>query len=258
MQLPQVVRRITRPLVGRVPITIAGGPNRGMKWSLASAGNGFRRGVREPERMVHLSALIHPGDVVWDVGAHYGYVALLAARLAGPSGRLFAFEPGRRSRWYLSRHVAWNRLTQVTVHPYALADFDGEARFGGSDSTQLFALGGGEELVPVRSGASLVRANVCPPPNFMKVDTEGAELLVLRGVLGVLPRDARLFVAMHSLDAYRACRELMEGGGFRTVAARELERAAAPRWPGDPDAFFIGPEYRDGDADVQRLRESGF
>ena len=83
MQLPRIVKELTTPLVGRVPVSIAGGPNRGMKWSLASSGNGFRRGTREPERMAFLAALIHPGDVVWDVGAHYGYVALLAARRAG-------------------------------------------------------------------------------------------------------------------------------------------------------------------------------
>jgi hypothetical protein len=48
MHLPSIVKELTTPVVGRVPVTIAGGPNRGMKWSLASSGNGFRRGVREP------------------------------------------------------------------------------------------------------------------------------------------------------------------------------------------------------------------
>src|SRR5688500_2639330 len=103
MQLPKALRRLTRPLVGRIPVTIRSGPNRFRRWSLACSGNGFRRGVREPERMAHRAALVRAGDVVWDVGAHYGYVTPLLARLTGPRGRLHAFEPSRQNRWYLSR-----------------------------------------------------------------------------------------------------------------------------------------------------------
>lgn len=258
MQLPGIVKRITRPVVGRLPVTISGGPNRGMKWSLASSGNGFRRGTREPERMVYLAALIHPGDVVWDVGAHYGYVTLLAARRAGPSGQLHAFEPAERSRWYLSRHVRWNHLDNVTVHPYALSDFDGESNFGGSDSTQLFALGGGDERVQVRSGTTLVRSGTCPPPTLMKVDVEGAEVEVLRGALAILHLGARIFVATHSREKYEACRSLMTSVGFEAVSSSSIEGVGGNRWPGDPDVLFVGPEYRDGEQDVKQLRAGGF
>jgi FkbM family methyltransferase len=257
MRLPTFVKRLTTPLVGRVPVTISGGPNRGLKWSLASSGNGFRRGVREPERMIFLEALVHPGDVVWDVGAHYGYVALLMSRRAGPSGRLHAFEPARRSRWYLSRHVRWNGLENVTVHPYALSDFDGESSFGGVDSSQLFALGGGGERVQVRSGGALIRSGALPPPGFVKVDVEGAEAAVLEGVIAALPRDARAFVAVHSRERYQACVAVMRGAGFGAKPSSAITRAAAT-WPGDPDVFFYGPEYEGARRDLQRLEESGF
>jgi FkbM family methyltransferase len=261
MRLPGIVKRLTTPLVGRVPVTIAGGPNRGMKWSLASSGNGFRRGMREPQRMVFLDALVHPEDVVWDVGAHYGYVALLMARRVGPTGRLHAFEPARRSRWYLSRHMRWNGLANVTVHPYALSDFDGASNFGGSDSSQLFALGGGDERVQVRRGTTLVRSGACAAPTFLKVDVEGAEASVLKGALEVLPQDARAFVATHSQEEYDACVSLMASAGFTSVASTEIGRAARERggrWPGDPDVFFHGPGYAGADEDLRRLRENGF
>ena len=263
MRLPGIVKRFTTPVVGRVPITISAGPNRGLKWSLASSGNGFRLGTREPERMVFLDSLVHEGDVVWDVGAHYGYVALLMARRAGPTGFLHAFEPARRSRWYLRRHVQWNGLRHVTVHPYALSDFDGSSTFGGSDSSQTFALGGGSERVEVRSAASLVRSGECRPPAFMKVDVEGAELVVLQGVLPVLPEHARVFVAMHSWEMYRACVALMESAGFGALPSAEIELVAATgraerEWPGDPDVFFHGPAYAGANGDRARLRSLGF
>ena len=258
MQLPMIVKRITTPLVGRVPVKIEGGPNRGLKWSLASAGNGFRRGVREPARMAHLGILIHPGDVVWDVGAHYGYVALLAARRTGPTGQLHAFEPARRSRWYLSRHVAWNQLGNVVVHPFALSDFDGQSGFGGGDSSQMFSLGGGTERVQVRRGDELVRKGVCPPPTFLKVDVEGAEAGVLRGVMEVLRPDSRLFVAIHSRDLYSECIELMRSIGFRAFPSAQAERVAAAGWIDDPDVFFVGPGYRGADQDLKMLRTAGY
>ena len=267
MQLPHVVKRITRPIIGRVPVTISGGPNQGLRWSLASSGNGFRRGTREPERMVHLDSLVHPGDTVWDVGAHYGYVTLLLARRVAPTSRsrtstsagtLHAFEPASQSRWYLSRHVRWNGLDNVTVHPYALSDFDGESVFGGGDSSQLNALGGGDESVQVRRASTLVRARSCPPPTFMKIDVEGAEAEVLRGALEILPPDARLFVATHSKEKYDACRALMASAGFEGVPATAIERARSEDWPGDPDVFFFGPGYERAADDLRRLRESGF
>jgi FkbM family methyltransferase len=209
--------------------------------------------------MAFLGGLIHPGDVVWDVGAHYGYVALMVARGVGAEGRLHAFEPARRSRWYLSRHVAWNGLTNVVVHPFALSDFDGQSSFGGGDSSQMFALGGGDERVLVRRGDGLVQKGVSPPPTFVKVDVEGAEAAVLRGLIDVLKPATRLFVAMHSRDAYRECVELMRGVGFAAHPSAEVERAArASAWSGDPDVFFVGPGYRGTDQDLRMLEAAGF
>ena len=37
--------------------------------------------------------LVNPGDVVFDVGVHAGYYTRLAARLVGPTGSIYAFEP---------------------------------------------------------------------------------------------------------------------------------------------------------------------
>ena len=241
--MPNGVKPFLTPLVGRIPVTITGGRNKGMKWSLASAGNGYRTGSREPQRISWLHSLILPGDVVWDVGAHYGSITLMASRRVGERGGVHAFEPARQSRWLLSRHVAWNHLANVTVHPYALSNVDGKLGFGGSGSSQLFALGGGPELVEVKRGTTLVKSGVCPPPTFVKIDTEGAEGAVVEGMLDVIAPTTRLFIAMHSLELFEKCTTLLAPHGFVAMSSPELERADPRNWPGDPDALFFNPEH---------------
>ena len=53
---------------------------------------GFWRGDHEPEVQATLSAIVHPGDIVYDVGAHIGSLALGASRLVGANGKVIAFD----------------------------------------------------------------------------------------------------------------------------------------------------------------------
>jgi hypothetical protein len=123
----------------------------------------------------------------------------------------------------------------------------------------MFALGGGDERVLVRRGDGLVRKGVSPPPTFVKIDVEGAEAGVLRGLIDVLKPAARLFVAMHSHAVYHECVELMRGAGFAVYPSTEVERAAqAASWSGDPDVFFVGPAWRGTDQDLRMLRAAGY
>ena len=63
--------------------------------------------------------LVGLGSGCVDVGAHHGYYSLLASRLVGPTGRVFAFEPEPFNFARLSENVALNGATNVT--PVALA-----------------------------------------------------------------------------------------------------------------------------------------
>ena len=50
-------------------------------------------GVWEPHITEAFRTCLAAGDVCVDIGAHVGYYTLLASRLVGPSGRVYAFEP---------------------------------------------------------------------------------------------------------------------------------------------------------------------
>jgi FkbM family methyltransferase len=205
-----------------------------------------------------LSALLHPGDIVWDVGAHHGYVTLSASRKVGSAGSVQSFEPSMMNRGALNRHVAWNRLENVTVHPFALSNFDGETNFGGTGTSKMFALGGGAEVVQVRSGMTMVQRDSLPLPTFIKIDVEGAEGDTVAGLIPVLPRNARLFIAMHSAAADAQCQQLLSRAGWECVASKPLQRCRGGEWVSDPDMFCMGPDYAGRDADRATLRRADF
>lgn len=258
MRVPTSIRRFTDPVLERVPVPIVGGANRGRWWSLASAGSGYASGRRAGAQLRMLRALFREGDVVWDVGAHHGYVTLLAADRVGPRAQVHAFEPAARNAAMLERHLRWNRVRNTTVHRLALGARAGEVSFGGGGTSKTHALGRGEQRVPVRTGADLVRAGEAAPPDFMKIDVEGGEADVLTGMLEVLPPGARILVALHSAAADEECTRLLRAHDFELIPSRALDRARRTSWRSDPDLLCIGPGPNDRTKLRQLLRNHGF
>jgi FkbM family methyltransferase len=169
-----------------------------------------------------------------------------------------AFEPSALNRTILERHVRWNRLTNVVVHPFALSDTDGEARFGGTGTSKMFALGAGSEIVQMRSATTLVRDGTCRPPSFVKIDVEGAEGVALGGLMPVLPPAARLLIAVHGAEADRQCQAVLAPARFRQVPSRALLESRAGEWRSDPDLYCAGPAWEELDRDEALLRAAGF
>jgi FkbM family methyltransferase len=111
-----------------ITFPILRGPLAGKKWLLASRSN-FFWGTYEPEQTQAFQKIIRPGDVVFDVGAHYGYYTLLSSALAGPKGKVFAFEPSPGNIPRLKKHLDINHCDNVQVIELALSDHEGSARF---------------------------------------------------------------------------------------------------------------------------------
>lgn len=243
MRLPLPVRRVASRLVRRVPVRVRSGPNRGARWSLAASGRGFWSGRFEEARVAALARLVKPGDRFWDCGAHQGYVSLLAARRVGPEGSLVCVEPSGYNRWYLERHLAWNGVADARVVAAALGAEDGTAPFREQGSSVRFRLGDGDQTVPVRSVASLVREGATPP-TFLKLDVEGAEASVLKGAADYLSASGAVFVALHSRESWRQCAALLRAADYRLLPSARLRRyrRRSGSWNGDPDLLALGPE----------------
>ncbi len=79
-------------------------------------------GAYEAGTVRRYRALLRPGAVVFDVGAHIGYHTVRFAALVGRSGRVYAFEPHPANVRLLRRNVERRGLAQVTLIPQAVAD----------------------------------------------------------------------------------------------------------------------------------------
>ena len=67
-------------------------------------------------------SLLYPGMTVADVGAYVGYFTVLASRLVGSAGRVFAFEPDEMAFEYLARNIAENDCRNVVATRKAISD----------------------------------------------------------------------------------------------------------------------------------------
>src|SRR5262249_42101912 len=78
--------------------------------------------VYEPFETELVQSLVHENDTVVDVGANIGYYTLIFARLVGPRGRVFAFEPDPGNFALLKKNVEANRYKNVVLVNAALSD----------------------------------------------------------------------------------------------------------------------------------------
>jgi FkbM family methyltransferase len=131
-----------------------------------------------------------PGDVVYDIGANLGFFSLVAARLVGGEGRVYAFEPAPENAEAIRRNAELNLIENVTVVPSAVASRHGAARLQIVDDqswSRLEEFGehpGTERVLEVETVTidELVESGELPPPTLVKIDVEGAEVAVLEGM----------------------------------------------------------------------------
>ena len=152
-----------------------------------------REGFYESEVLDALRARLRPGSVLWDIGANFGLHSTTLARLV-PAANVVAFEPNPSEHTRLLRHRAWNAPHLITSS-LALSDTAGLLPLhlgpvGNSGMTTLApwsqASYSGTVLVAAASGDSLIAAGSVPAPTLIKLDVEGHEPAVLRGLATAL------------------------------------------------------------------------
>ncbi len=143
------------------------------------------------------SAAVKEGMTVVDVGANLGYYTLLAARLVGPTGKVYAFEPSPENFALLSRNVEANGYQNVVLVPKAVSNISGIATLqidgGSSGGHSLSGFRGGSESVGVETVAlDEYFADGKESVDVIKVDAEGAEMAIFDGMSEILTRNPDL------------------------------------------------------------------
>ena len=190
---------------------------RGMKWIVGSSDHGCWLGSYEYPIRKAYERYVGLGSIVLDIGAHVGYYTLLASKLVGPDGHVYAFEPLPENVKYLHRHLELNRISNVTLFEGAVSDKSGEAmfRFGPSRSMGKLA-DSGDTMVKLYRLDDLVQDGIIKPPHFLKIDVEGAERLVLEGANQLISdHKPTMILETHGLDVHRSCLSILKAYGYR-------------------------------------------
>jgi FkbM family methyltransferase len=145
---------------------------------------------------------VREGQTFYDIGANMGIYTVLSAARVGAQGSVYSFEPHVVNVHTLLQNVKHNKIDKIAcVLSCALNDREGYFTFNyysdvsGSSNSQLNGTQDGAErpFQPVLSETkfattidALIAAGTIKPAHHIKIDVDGNELLIVRGMLGLL------------------------------------------------------------------------
>jgi FkbM family methyltransferase len=136
---------------------------------------------------------VKKGMTFVDVGACVGYYSLIAAKLVGADGKVFAFEPEPLNFEWLIRNISINGFKNILPIRKAVSDKNGLIELY-LDKDNI----GGHSIVRNRGESILVEAVALDnffkdqTPDVVKIDIEGGEILALRGMEQIIKRSKEL------------------------------------------------------------------
>lgn len=181
------------------------------------------RGIYERPLQRWLCEYVEPGSTCLDIGAANGYFTVLMAKLAGPNGAVYAFEPSQQSCEHIAYHV------ELNSHDHALAPVSVYDRFVVSDETK--------SDLPSITVDGMVRDASLERVDVIKIDVDGAEAEVLSGAHRTLERfRPHLFVEVHSRDLMSQVQQISNRYGY---VLRLEDAAPYEQRPTEFNAFLL-------------------
>ncbi|MDR1551772.1 MAG: FkbM family methyltransferase [Holosporaceae bacterium] len=188
----------------------------------------FVREVYNPNLVVVLQSLLSSGSVFIDAGAHIGDLALLASRIVGKNGHVFAIEPSVRDFRRLVDNVNLNGLGNViSTHRLAVSDQNGKANLlvASEERSSLNTLGvgissKGVENIGIETVDSITLDDFAERKKITHIDVlllniEGSEMRALKGAEKIIERFLPIIVLGVNNSA-------LENNGTTCSALREL------------------------------------
>jgi len=177
----------------------------------------------EPGDVAAVRRLLRPGDVVMDVGANVGQYALMAAKVVGSNGVGYAFEPSPNILLKLRRNWKLNEFENLHVVPVALGSSPGIYDFypaeGYNQGIGSFVYKGANDAdglpaKPIQAKVITLDAfcaeHAIDHVDFIKIDTEGYDLEVLKGAVQTLESNQDIVVMVEMVEKHMDANELSE------------------------------------------------
>ena len=177
-------------------------------------------GLYEVELNKHLRQLVRPGYASFDVGAQFGYDALILAKLSG--ARVASIECDAEVFPELERNVGSN--PELRDHIELIRGFVASSTDTGKGTIALDDLAYGRGLFV---------------PDFIKMDIEGGELDALLGSRRILEeRHPNLLVETHAAELEADCLDLVRSLGYSTTIV-EARRFLPDYRPVEHNRWFV-------------------
>lgn len=193
----------------------------------------IEQGFYESEVLEALRAQLAGGGVLWDIGANIGLHAVTLKTLL-PAVTVCAFEPAPATMARLQRNAALNHAA-LALHTLALSDRDGFAplSLGSAGNPGMSTLSPWHEFtyagvchVATARGDRLVADGAALAPTAIKLDVEGFEAAVLRGLAAVLRRPECRGVVFEDGPGESEPKALLRAAGFALTPLARRETTA--------------------------------
>lgn len=212
------------------PRRILRGLPRGYKIVVSPKDNlGCLLGTEEPHLQNVIRKYVLPGQTVYDIGANMGFASLSLSKQVGPTGTVIAFEPVQENLALLHANVEGNHISNIRIFDYAASNQCGEAVIKIANSLSTASLvwhvndpSASKFKVKTITIDHLVRRGEIHQPQFVKIDVEGAEGMVLEGMRETIA-SSKPTIFMECSDIGRSTTwSLLHQTGYRCLRATTL------------------------------------
>jgi len=169
------------------------------------------------------------GIVIVDVGAHVGTFTLLASKIVGEKGKVIAIEPEPKNYKQLIENIKLNNFLNVNPLNIALGDYNGFGKLYISYSPQCHSLLFKEDKISsievlLKTLDNLLEELNLKKIDVIKIDVEGAEILVLKGAEKTLKANPNIKIIVaaehYPSEAKEVC-QFLNDRGFKTKVSQD-------------------------------------
>jgi FkbM family methyltransferase len=217
-------------------VKVKAGPLTGRKWIITS-GAKYLRGTQEVYKTEAFIKNFKKGEILFDIGAHVGYFSAMAALINDGTGGVFAFEPRPMNARFFRKHMKKNNFQNVTLFEAAVGDSEKDVKFDtGHGSATGHVSTRGRMKVKQVSIDNMIKKGILPFPDFIKIDVEGGEIEVLKGLTEIISiHHPKILVATHNNECHNYTMDFLKRNNYKIE--------------------ILNPGYLKGDTEIVALPE---